>query len=161
MGIKNTKQGIESEIEFVVIQILDAITERVIRIFKNEYILKYVYIPNPKMYERTMNFLDAWEWTPTKKQGARIIREMFYNPDVVKANIPKYQHGSIYSTPEDVSHLLMEILDKRGRSSSLWLSNGVNRKEAYFKKFIADMLSGGELSKIMDEEFIKRGFIKA
>ena len=54
----------------------------------------------------------------------------------------------------------MEILDKKGRTSSLWLSNNTNRKEAYWQKFIEDMFDGGELSKIIEEEFRLVGFIK-
>jgi hypothetical protein len=147
---------------------LERIADRVLKKFKNDYVLKYAYIDNPKKYERTMDFLNAWDWTPLRKEFKTLSKTMWYNPGKVHPKVadprsgdePYFQHGSIYSRPEIVIASLMEILDKKGRSSSLWLSNGVNRKEAYFQKFLEDFFDGGMLSKIVSEEFIKVGFRK-
>ena len=159
MEIKN-EQGLKKVMEKLVDEALEDASDEVIEIFKKDYILKYVYIDNPKMYQRTNDFLNAWNWTPIKKEINKISKEMWYNPGMMSSNIDLYQHGSVYSRPPVVIASLMEILDKAGRSSSLWLSNGVDRKEPYWKKFIEDMFKGGMLDKILAKHFSKRGFVK-
>ena len=139
---------------------LEAVADRVLTEFQRDYVAKYAYTDSPAMYQRTYDFLRAWDWTPLKKELMRLSKEMWYNPGKVDANIDKYQHGSIYSTPEIISASLMKILNKAGRSSSLWLSNGVDRKEAYWEKFLEDFFAGGKLERIIFQEFSKRGFTR-
>lgn len=141
-------------------QALEKAADRILTEFQRDYIAKYVYTNSPQMYQRTYDFLRAWDWTPIKRELKSISKTMWYNPGKVDTNIDKYQHGSIYSTPPSVISSLMEILDKKGRSSSLWLSNGVNRKEAYWQKFIEDFVEGGRMNKILTEEFKKVGLKK-
>ena len=141
-------------------QALEAVADRVLTEFQRDYIAKYVYTDDPQAYQRTFDFIRAWEWGPTKREIMKISKTMWYNPGVLHPNIDKFQHGSIYSRPEIVIASLMDILNKEGRSSSLWLSNGVDRKEAYFDKFIEDFFDGGKLERIIFQEFTKRGFRK-
>ena len=157
--IKNQAE-LQQVIEKLAEEALEKIADRVLTEFQRDYIAKYVYIDSPKMYQRTFDFLRAWDWTPVKKEIMTLSKTMWYNPGKVSPDIDKYQHGSIYSRPEIVISSLMDILNKQGRSSSLWLSNGVNRKEAYFDKFIEDFFDGGRLEKIITQEFSKRGFKK-
>ena len=139
---------------------IEAVADRVLTEFQRDYIAKYVYTDSPSMYQRTYDFIRAWDWTPLKIEITKLTKEMWYNPGKVDPNIDKYQHGSIYSTPEIVIASLMDILNKTGRSSSLWLSNGVDRKEAYFDKFLEDFFAGGKLERIVFQEFTKRGFVR-
>ena len=134
-------------------------TKEILDIFKREYVLKYVYIDNPREYERTNEFLNSFEWTTLRKISNVIVTEMFYNPDNLPTfNADKFQHGSRFSTPEDVRDNLMHILNKKGYSSSLWLS--VYRDTPYWDEFIKDMFSGGELDKIITKHFVAKGFSK-
>ena len=139
---------------------IERATDRILTEFQRDYITEYVYTDNVKMYERTYDFIRAWDWTPIKKEINKVSTMMWYNAGKMDFNLDKFQHGSKYSTPESVIASLMEILDKKGRSSSLWLSNGVNRKEAYFQKFIEDFFKGGRLERILSEELEKVGFSK-
>lgn len=160
--IKNEGE-LKSIMEQKASEALERVAKRVIDIFKKDYILKYVYTDNPKQYTATFDFLNAWNWTPLKKEITKISKEMWYNPDLMfhsDISDGKYQHGSKYGSPPLAIKELMEILDKTGRSSSLFLSNGVNRKGAYFKEFENDMFGGGMLEKIITEEFSKVGFVK-
>lgn len=162
MEIKN-ESDLTRILEKLAGEAIEKASKKVIDKFKKDYVLKYVYDTNPKAYERTWDFLNAWDWTPLKKEIKRISKEMWFNPGkITHTNIDDgfYQHGSKYSKPEIVIASIMEILDKKGRTSSLWLSNNTNRKEAYWQKFIEDMFDGGELSKIIEEEFRLVGFIK-
>lgn len=159
MAIKN-EQELKKLMESLAGEAIEKATDRILTEFQRDYIAEYVYINNPKMYERTFDFVRAWDWTPIRKEMNKISTTMWYNAGKMDYNIDKFQHGSIYSRPEVVIASLMEILDKKGRSSSLWLSNGVNRKEAYFQKFIKDFFEGGKLNKILSEEFKKVGFTK-
>lgn len=132
--------------------------EEILNIFINNYVLKYAYIKSPQEYERTNEFARSWEWTPLKKEFVRISKEMFYDyeKNMPTFNMKKFQHGSKYSSPEDVRNNLMEILNTR-EASRLWLS--VTREEPYWDKFISDMF-GGMLEKIITKNFKKVGFTK-
>src|SRR6185369_3959194 len=112
---------------------LENISEVVLKIFKDKYIWKYAYIKKPKMYDRTNEFADAWEFSELKKQVKTISKYLWYNPDNVKTFDPdNFIHGSIYSSPNDVRDNLPAILE--GKQSSLWLS--VSREEKFFQKFL-------------------------
>lgn len=139
---------------------IEAAADRILTEFQRDYIAKYAYTDDPKMYERTHDFLRSWDWTPLKRELMKISKTMWYNPGKMGYDIDKFQHGSVYSTPPVVITSLMDILNKKGRSSSLWLSNGVDRKEAYFDKFLEDFFAGGKLERIIFQEFTKRGFTR-
>lgn len=137
---------------------LEEIAEEVLDLFKKEYISRYAYISNPQLYERTMQFRESWKWTELKKFVKTLSKEMYYDPSGMTFNPEKFQHGSKYSTPPDVRDNLMDILNKKGYSSSLWLS--VYRETPYWDRFIADMFQGGALDKIIDKHFRSKGFIR-
>lgn len=165
MDIRNEQEFV-TMMEKLLREVLDGITKEVIDIFKEKYIRRYVYSspdshgPN-KMYhggtrKPTYEFEGAWSWTPIKKQLETLSTEMWFNPSKLTFDDSTFRHGSIYSTPEDVRASLMDILNKEGYSSSLWLS--VKRKEAYWNKFLEDMFSSGELGRIVSKHFLSKGF---
>lgn len=162
MEIRN-EQDLKSLMEKLAGEALEKAANDVIEKFKKDYILKYVYDTDPESYRRTWDFLNAWDWTDLKRDLKTISKEMWFNPGkITHINIDDgfYQHGSIYSRPPIVSASIMEILNKKGRPSSLWLSNNTNRKEAYWDKFIEDMFKGGELDRILTKRFSEKGFVK-
>lgn len=145
--------------EKLVTEALEDATDEILEVFKKEYVLRYAYIDNPREYERTNEFLDSFGWTTLRKISNTIVTEMFYNPDNLPTfNPDKFQHGSKYSTPEDIRDNLMHILNKKGYSSNLWLS--VYRNTPYWDKFITDAFSGGLLDRILTKHFKARGFTK-
>lgn len=163
-----SEQGLAAAIEILVKEALEDITKEVLDQFKKNYIRKYVYSspdshsPN-KLYHGgtgtpTFEFEKAWDWTPVKKQLKSLVTEMWFNPSRMTFNSDSFRHGSIYSRPEDVRASLMDILNKDGYSSSLWLS--VKRKEAYWDKFLEDMIDDGQLGKIIEKHFVAKGFVK-
>ncbi len=132
-------------------------TEEVLKIFQNDYLLKYAYIDNPQIYERTNEFFDSWNWSEVKKTINSISMELWYNPDMIKTfNPEKFQHGSIYSNPNFVGDNLPSILE--GKQSSLWLS--VHRPVKFFERFLEDMIDNGQLEKIVTRRFTAKGFSK-
>lgn len=163
MATINTKLEMNNLLEQKVQIILKNATQRTLDLFKEEYVKRIVYDshdPN-KFYERTWEFYKSWEWTDIKRQANSFVTEMFYN---YQSNMPtfnreKFIHGSKWSRPNDVRDNLMHILNKKGRSSSSFLS--VYRPAAYWDAFIGGMFQGGQLKKIMDEEFLRAGFKKA
>ena len=138
-------------------EILEKIAKDVLEIFKEKYIWKYAYIKSPKMYDRTNEFSDAWNFTKLKKTATKLSKELWYDPSYIKTfDIDKFQHGSKYSTPNFVGSNLPAILESK--QSSLWLS--VSREEKFFQKFLKDMLDGGQLEKIITRHFVSGGFRK-
>lgn len=142
---------------------LESATEELLDLFKTEYIQKYVYdghSPN-EMYhggsgKPTGEFMEAWQWTELKKVTNKLITEMWYDPSKLQYDMGTFKHGSKYSTPKDVRKTLMDILNKDGYSSSLWLS--VNRPVAYWEQFISDMFASGKLNEIIGKHLILKGF---
>jgi hypothetical protein len=136
---------------------LELITQEVIRIFRNDYILKYAYIDNPAEYERTNEFYDAWDWSEIKRGLKSLATELWYNPEKIQTfDAERFIHGSVYSTPNFVGANLPAILE--GKQSSLWLS--VPRPVKFWEKFIEDMLDNGQLEKIISKHFLSKGFTR-
>ena len=131
--------------------------DEVLDLFLKDYIEKFAYIDNPKMYDRTMEFKNSWEFSDLKKSAMSISRELWFNDSKMTTfDTSKFIHGSIYSTPRDVRSNLPSILE--GKRSKLWIS--VERRVKFWEKFISDMFSGGKLEQILNKHFSKRGFVK-
>ena len=110
-----------------------------------------------RMYDRTMEFKNSWEFSDLKKSAMSISRELWFNDSKMTTfDTSKFIHGSIYSTPRDVRSNLPSILE--GKRSKLWIS--VERRVKFWEKFISDMFSGGKLEQILNKHFSKRGFVK-
>jgi hypothetical protein len=151
-------------LEKIAEEAIEATADEVLEIFRRDYILKYVYeshMPNQvyhnKTRKATFEFRDAWEWTMLKKVANTLMKELWYNPATLGHDITTYLHGSKYSSPEDVRENLMDILNKTGRSSRLWLSSTAVRPVAYWDKFLSDMVDSGKLKTILDKQFSNRG----
>lgn len=154
-------------VEKAVEEALEAITAEVLVIFKRDYVMKYVYeshMPNVKYHNNTRKptyeFLEAWDWTALRKKVNSISKELWFDSSKLSHDEPSYLHGSKYSTPEDVRDKLMDILNKAGRSSSLWLSSTAIRPVAYWDKFLDDFIDGGEMDRIITKHFASKGFVK-
>lgn len=129
--------------------------KEVLKVFKNEYVIKFAYIENPKQYSRTLEFLNAWDFSDVKAELTKVSTELFYNPDLLKTFDPdNFIHGSHYSSPPDIRDNLPAILE--GKQSRLWLS--VPRNVKFFEKFLKDMFDGGQLEKILTKHFLNNGF---
>jgi hypothetical protein len=155
-------------LEMVLAEVLEQTADEVLEIFKRDYLMKYVYeshMPNVIYHENsrkpTYEFLNAWDWTGIRKTIKTLSKELFYNAGKLSFNEETFLHGSIYSTPEDVRASLMDILNKKGRSSSLWLSSTAIRPVAYWDKFIDDFIVGGQLDKILTKYFAINGIRKS
>jgi hypothetical protein len=136
-------------------QALEEAATEILDLFLEKYIDKYAYIKNPQMYIRTMEFRDSWEFSDLFKTAHGVAKELFYNDANMKTFNPKlFQHGSKYSSPNDVRKTLPSILE--GKQSNLWIS--VNRNVKFFEKFLDDMISKGKLDKILNKYLKKRGF---
>jgi len=137
-------------------------SKEVLEIFKEKYIMEFAYIDDPKKYERTWEFKNAWTFTDVKEETLRLLTELWYDSSKIKtfdleADAPyKYIHGSQYSTPNYVGANLPAVLE--GKKSKLWLS--VNRNVNFWEKFIEDMFSGGELDRILTKHFLAAGFAR-
>jgi uncharacterized phage-associated protein len=139
---------------------LEKIAGRVLEIFKKDFVRKLVYQSHGtnKVYKPTYEFEKAWQWTPLKKQVMTLSKEMYYNPIGMTLDRDNFIHGSNFpkSSPSDARKNLADILNKSGKSSSLWVS--VSRPVPYWDVFILAAFQGGMLSKIVNEEFTKVGF---
>ncbi len=156
MEIKN-EQDLKKVMEKLAGEALEDASDEVLEIFKRNYIMGYAYIDNPKQYERTFEFKEAWDFTALKKQANTILKELWYDPTKLKTFDPdRFIHGSKYSSPNDIRDNLPAILE--GKQSSLWLS--VPRKGKFWEEFIQEMFSKGELDKILTKHFSKRGFVR-
>jgi len=155
--IKND-QDLQRVMEKAANDALEDSASEILNVFINQYVLKYAYIKSPQQYERTNEFVKSWDWTPTKRELFKLSKEMFYDyeKNMPTFNMKKFQHGSKYSSPEDVIHNLMDILNTKN-ASSLWLS--VTRDAPYWDTFINDMF-GGTLDKIITKHLKKAGFVK-
>ena len=142
---------------------MEAIADIVLEKFKNDYLMRYVYLdhePNV-MYQDSFEFRDAWNWTPIRKETMTLAKEMWYNPGMLLFDMDSFKHGSLYSTPPDARAGLMDILNKEGRSSSLWLSStSEGRTHAYWTEFIDSFVESGDMERIVTAEFEKRGFTR-
>jgi hypothetical protein len=140
-------------------------TKEILKEFRENYIRKFVYEghkSNVRYHndtkKPTYQFLNAWKWTEIKRATNSLVTELFYNPDMLGFDSSTFLHGSIYSRPNDVRETLMDILNKSGRSSSLWLS--VSRNTPYWDRFLEDMFNGGKLERILTKHFKNLGFRK-
>lgn len=165
MNLKSEKD-ILREMERLVRQAVDDITKEVLDLFKRQYVRRYVYDShgaNKKYHagsrKPTYQFEKAWEWTELRKQVNILATEMWFNWETLNYNESTFLHGSKYSSPNDVRENLMDILNKKGYSSSLWLS--VSRDVPYWDKFIEDMFARRQLEKIVEKHFVAKGFSKA
>lgn len=167
----DTQADLQSLIEQQARKAIEAATEEVLDIFKEKYIQKMVYDShkvNARYHDDTMEptgqFKRAWMWTAISKVLNTLSTEMFYDPTLLRHDSSTFLHGSKYRKrgsiwSEDARETLMDILNKEGRSSSLWLS--VSRPEAYFDRFIEDMFDNGELNRILTKHFTAHGFTPA
>lgn len=135
-------------------------TKRILEDFKKEFIDRIVYNSHGRnaFYKPTNEFRDAWEWTEISMKANMLVTELYYNPSGMSFNAERFIHGSSWSKPPDVRDNLMDILNKRGLSSSANLS--VSRPAAYWDIFIWSLFRGGMLSKILNEELKAVGFTK-
>lgn len=164
MAIEN-QADLERLIEQQARKAIEGATEEILKIFKEDYIKKMVYNSHGKNVsyyngtgKATGEFENSWNWTDIKRVVNSLVTSLFYNPDLLSHDSPTFLHGSKYSSPEDVRENLMDILNKEGRSSSLWLS--VSRPQAYFDEFISSMFDDGELDKILTKHFLANGFTR-
>lgn len=156
MEIKN-ESDLTRILEKLAGEALNDASDEVLEVFKNNYIMGYAYIDNPREYERTFEFKESWEFKDLKKEANSLLKELWYNPNNMKTfNPDKFIHGSRYSKPNDIRDNLPSILE--GKRSSLWLS--VDRKGKFWEEFIKKMFDSGELEKILTKHFSKRGFIR-
>jgi len=148
---------LELEIEKKFAKALETIADDVLKIFKADYIDKFAYIKNPKMYERTGEFREAWLFSPLKKQLMTLSKELYYDPSKLKTFKPEtYIHGSLFSNPNDIRETLPSILE--GKQSSAFLS--VSRTIKFWDWFVGAMIHGGQLEKIITKHMSSAGFRK-
>lgn len=160
-----SEQDLNQFLERAIEEALDAASEELLEVFKKKYIQKYVYeshgineIYHGGSGKPTREFSEAWDWTKIKKQLNLLTKELWYNPSKLGFDMETFKHGSPYSTPPDSRASLMDILNKSGYSSSLWLS--VNRDVPYWDKFVEDCFSGGLLERTLSKHFLAKGFIR-
>ena len=157
-AIQNESQ-LQQIMEKLASEALEVVADRVLKKFKEEFVEPIIFKshgPN-SVYERTGEFENSWEWTALKKDLKTLSKEMWYNPSKMTLDRKNFVHGSNYP-PNDARKELMDILNKSGYSSSLWVS--VKRPAPYWDAFILAAFQGGMLSKVISEEFSKRGFKK-
>jgi len=154
-----TEQDLKKIMEQATKKAIQGASNEILELFQEEYLKKIAYISNPKMYQRTNEFFESWNFTDVKKLLNIISTELWYNPSkLVTFDSDNFIHGSKYSSPPDVRDNLEKILNKSGYSSSLWLS--VKRSAPYWDTFIYDMFSGGQLDKIVSKHFVANGFTR-
>ena len=145
---------LEKLLEELIGEALDDTAEEVLELFLTKYIDKFAYIKNPKEYSRTLEFRNSWEFSDLKRVAMSLSRELWFNPANMKTfNPKKFQHGSKYSSPNDIRDNLPAILE--GKRSSLWIS--VERKVKFWEKFVEDMIDRGKLERIITRHLSKRG----
>lgn len=139
---------------------IQSASKEILELFQEDYLKDIVFNSHGanKMYNRTNEFYESWDFSKIKKTLNVISTELWYNPSKMSFDPQNFVHGSIYSSPEDVRDNLMDILNKSGYSSTLWLS--VSRSLPYWTTFIMKMFSGGELERIVDKHFKAKGFVR-
>ena len=136
---------------------LSRVSYEVYKIFIDEYILGMAYISNPQQYQRTWEFMEAWDFTDIKRTINSVVTELWYDPSKMRTfNPEKFQHGSKYSSPPDIRDNLPSILE--GRRSRLWIS--VDREKKFWQEFEKTFITSGRLSALMDKHMKPLGFIK-
>lgn len=134
---------------------IEKATKRILKIFQTEYIMGYAYRKRGlgSVYKPTWQFYKAWDWTPIKKEISRIVTELWYDSSGVEYDEDTYSHGSPFSTPNDVSNIMPEILE--GKRSRIYFS--VEKKGDFWDLFIRAMFDKGEIKKILKEELLAVG----
>ncbi len=134
---------------------IEGATEEILQIFKESYLKEFAYVDTPKQYERTYEFLNAWEFSEILERTTTLVTQLAYHPEKMSTFNPhKFQHGSKYSKPNDIREILPAILE--GKQSSLWIS--VSRPVKFWDRFISDMVKGGKLDTILSKHFKQNGF---
>lgn len=155
MPILRNEQEIISVLRAKTRDAIESATKEILDIFKESYLKEFAYIDTPEKYERTYEFLNAWEFSEIMERTKSIVTELAFHPENMHTfNPAKFIHGSKYSNPEDIRDILPEILE--GKQSRLWIS--VSRPVKFWQRFISDMVKGGELEKILSRHFKQNGF---
>jgi hypothetical protein len=140
--------------------VLEKSSKEILKMFKDEYVQKYVYDSHGdnKEYSETLEFKESWVFTNIEKKANELVTTMFSNPALMSFNPTEYStvgtHGSTFGNPNDVRPYLSEILDKN-LSSSLYVS--VFRSTRYWNKFLEDHIYGDGLRNIFNKHCLAEG----
>ena len=156
--IKND-QELQRTIGKLAEEAIQSASKEILKLFQEDYLKAIVFNSHGKnkVYSRTGEFFEAWDFSEIKKTLNTISTELWYNPSKLTTFDPdSFTHGSKYSSPNDIRSNLQDILNKAGYSSSLWLS--VSRSLPYWDTFILNMFEGGQLVRIVSKHFTSNGF---
>jgi hypothetical protein len=105
----------------------------------------------------TLEFLHSWKLENIVRAMPNIIRELYQDWETMRFDEPTFLHGSKYNRTHahDQRENLAEILNKDGRTSSLWLAVEVR---PYWDNFIED-LSKGRIDQWFEQALEDRGVI--
>jgi len=127
---------------------MESASKEILGIFKEKYIEKMVYKVDPKVYQRTKDFKNAWKWTDIKSVAKTLEMVMMGEYGGMSMDEETYTHSSYSPWGLDSRFFLEKVLNKDGRSSSHHMSR--TDGDAYWDNFIRDMLDSGGLKKIID-----------
>jgi hypothetical protein len=146
---------VEKAIEEVSNELLDRLHYYIMRDVYNAHDPNHVYLGGTG--RPSNEFRAAWRWTPTQRQGLNTLcKQLFYQWQGMGANADRWQHGShVPGWYEDVREYLAEFLNKKGKSSGLWIS--VNH-QPFWDNFTTDIFDQGGLERIFEQVLGKYGF---
>lgn len=161
-------QGIMNDI---LVKVFDKVTKETLRVFRDEYIRPIVYDshgPN-KVYKNPLGdeFLESWQWQRLQVSATEVSQKMWQNWQEMSTVPNAFEkgdfggigigiHGSwVGGFDPDERPYLAETLNKKGPSSSLWVS--VSRPSGYWDTFIRSYVESGKLKQNFDAAFASFG----
>lgn len=160
----------------IVTDVINEVSDQVLKDFKTDYIDKYVYGWGvPTVYDRTYEFRDqAWEWDKMKQSVNEVTRKLYFDGSKMDTNQPGLyraekglmigKHGSLISGwDSDAREHMAGILDQAGPTSTLTRFGdpfefvSPRRAESYWQMFIIEYVNGNKLKSLLDKTFAKYG----
>lgn len=136
---------IRKAVEEVADKILDENYKDVRDLFYAQY--------QPKYYERSMDFLDAWDFDPIEQHGNTISAEFGFSPSMMTSIPEEFQHGSPVSG--DIREYLADIIYD-GVWGDLFGEGAWQRKSTAFDTLV-NTLDKSKFDKWMKSAFNNNG----
>lgn len=120
MELRNDNQVNKFLLDIIAKEVVEEVTEKMLLRLK-ENIMKYVYLAqNNNIYayggrRPTYQFYRAWDFTPMKNYGKKIVTQLYYNPQDMDYDPDNFIHGN--ERYGDARKTLMDILNVKGNTN--------------------------------------------
>lgn len=114
--------------------------------------------PTPlQWYERTHQFRDAWQWTPTIKKMSQVLKTLYFERKDVKHNKDNWQHGNKYQSAVGTIEDILNVAFRGYTAGTTADDKPWKHSKPYWDNFIKEMFDDGWLDDNFRKKFKDKG----